>query len=296
MEFDYRIGKGGSIEHAIKAGVHYISIGDEGCVYRLPNKSEIKHQLEQIFGMGIKARFVTPKAGEREINVISNAVRTVAEFGKEVDLIINDLGVLQICRKMKLEYPNINIILGRLMTRSIIDCPWGELAIRNESSEIKEDFKRHSYDQKEKIELMHQVGVKGIEVNSIKGIADSITRIMENNIDVSVHFDRRLLTVGRNCITARYYSVKFPHCKAVCGKEFNIEWDGLWLSPLQNDIAVEDIHKKMLEGAIVIGNRVLAPGNSSIEDIRKANPSVVIIENLSELETLKDSLHMAKEV
>ncbi len=293
MDIELRLLNTKDIDFALELDVDCISVGDEGCPYRIPFKNELYSLVNRIFSAGIKPKLVTPRVAQRDFNIIENAIDLLIDFGIDMDIVVNDLGVLQLCREKK---AGLRIFLGRLIARSISDCPWGEYSLRNEKESIREILQGHSFNDDEKIELMKQLNIKGIEVNSAKNIESSLMSISSKEILVNVHFGNKLLTVGRDCITARHFKLKPIECKEECCTKLKIEWDGLWLSPTLNNEAVDDLHKQMLKDAFVLGNRVFVPCSSTEEGLRHKNINSLILDSDSNFNDLDARISRIKEV
>ena len=275
MEIDLRIVDYNNYAEAAEIDVDCISLGDEGCVYRLPDPFTLKKILLSLLSIKVKPRLVTPKVGESELEIVLQLVKTAAEFGDRIDLIVNDLGVLQFSIEIA---SKMNIYFGRVFARSIIDCPWYQFILRKEIPEVRDGFTKHAYDHKEKIDLLRSYNIKGIEVNNLSGIEKSILQITRNNTEVNAHYGRRLLTLGRGCITARHFDLGIKKCLSVCGTEFQLDWDGLWLSSSQSDVQTSEVHKRLLHGAVVNGNRVLAPCTNTLAEMLQSGVSKIIVD------------------
>lgn len=292
MEIELRLTNHNEIDKAIEANIDCVGIGDEGCIYRIPKDNELRKILEKAIKKNIRPRIVTPRVAHREFEIISHIIRVISEYGEKVDVIVNDIGVLALCNEIE---TGMGIYFGRQIVRSIFDCPWYDLILKGENESVKNEFSRHGFDHKEKFNLMKRFRVRGIEVNNISEITSSINRIASNEISVGIHLGRSLLAVGRDCITSRHIGLKPEECAGLCGKEFEIEWDGLWLSPTENDVPTKCEHKQRLAGAVVKGNRVLKPGTNSINDAKKASADIVIIEQESDWNKVADKIRQISE-
>lgn len=293
MNLELRLTNHKEIDRALRANIDWVGIGDEGCVYRIPKGEELREIIEKAIERNIRPRIITPRVAQRELEIISSVVQTVSAYQEEVDVIVNDLGVLALCNEAA---DSMGIYFGRQLVRSIFDCPWHDSILGGEDAAVKRELSRHSYDHKEKMDILKRFKVRGIEINHIKGITGSLQRIAANGISLGIHLGNSLLTVGRDCITGRHLGVKPPKCIEQCGEVYEIEWDGLWLSPTSNDIPAGPEHKQCLDGAVVKGNRVLKKSSNTVEELREVSVGMVIIEEESDWDSVVSKISEIQEI
>lgn len=286
MELELRLAAGAAtgslVAQALKMGADCISVGDEGCPHRLPAPEGLARALADIARGGARPRLVTPRVAHAELPAVMALVGEAARAG--ADIVVNDLGVLYACRGALARggagagAAGSRLYLGRLVARSVADCPWYDLALRRESPQARDGIVRHSFEHGPKLALLKRLGVAGIEVNNAPAVAPSLARVAAGGLAVRVHVGRRLLTAGRNCATARHLGLAQPDCAAGCGEEYQLEWEGAWHAPTAASVAVGEEGRRRLRGAVVVGNRVLAPESGGLDGALAAGAAAVIVE------------------
>ncbi len=275
MRLELRLSDYSDYKRAVNSRIDCIGIGDEGCLYRMPDVKSLKEIIEAAIKKNIRPRLVTPRVAQRGLKKVINMMEMLSHYDGRIDIIVNDLGVLELCREM---VPDTDIYFGRQIARSIFDCPWYDFILKGEKQNIIDDLSRHSYDQQAKYKLLKTLRVKGIEINFASEITVSLKRITANGFNISIHLESNLLTAGRECVTARHLGLRPMECSAQCKREYEIEWDGIWQSPTLNDVPADLEHKQCLAGAYVRGNRVLQKKNLTIEQAQQASATIVILE------------------
>ena len=291
MKIELRLDNLRDLDCALGMEAHSIGLGDEGCAYRIPSASHIRSAFTSIIKSGKRPRLITPHTAENQLDKVKKAVEAAAGFGSMADLIVNDLGILKLCRDLN---SGAGIYIGWLVSRSITDCPWYDMVLKGENQSVKNTLLRHSFDHIEKFILLHEFGIEGVEVNNINGIGESIKRISRNGFKVFIHMGRRFLTAGRNCATARYLGLEEGKCLPYCGITFNLEWEGVWMNPTDNNVPAGKEHKNRLEGMVAKGNRVLGPCMNSIMEAVACEAAAVIIDKEESWDKVKKRIDLIK--
>jgi hypothetical protein len=293
LKIELRLDNIRDLECALGMEANSVGLGDEGCAYRIPSASDIRSAFTSIIESGKRPRLITPRTAENQFDKVKKAVEAAAGFGSMADLIVNDLGVLKLCRDLS---SGAGIYIGRLVSRSITDCPWYDMVLKGENQSVGNTLLRHGFDHGEKFIMLHEFGIEGIEVNNISSIGESIKRISQNGFKVFIHMGRRFLTAGRNCTTARYLGRKEGKCLPFCGTTFNLEWEGVWINPTDNNVPAGNEHKSRLKGMVAKGNRVLGPCMNSIEEAVNCEAAAVIIDKEESWDEVKKRIDLIKNI
>ena len=193
-----------------------IVVGDEGCIY-----AALSEQIEQIIKIAqnksLSVRYVTPFVPEKYMSQIHNRIE---EFTKsnQVKVVFNDYGSLYRCKSL-IENKRIIPVLGRILTRSIIDCPWADKLLSNEFKEYSDIILGLNFNHGSKLEFLKKCHIEEIEVNIPKGNYNNEFEIPE--IKLTTYRDNAVISMGRVCFQARYEKKKISDCKQekMCDKE-----------------------------------------------------------------------------
>ncbi len=193
-----------------------IVVGDEGCIY-----SAISKQIEQIIKFAqnnnLSVRYVTPFIPEKYMSQIYNRIE---EFTKsnQVKVVFNDYGFLYRCKSL-IENKRIIPVLGRILTRSIIDCPWADKLLSNEFKEYSDIILGLNFNHDSKLEFLKKCHIEEIEVNIPKENYNNEFEIP--GIKLTAYRDNAIISMGRVCFQARFEKKKIYDCKQekLCDKE-----------------------------------------------------------------------------
>lgn len=219
MKVEIRVREYEELDRYLELKVDAISIGDDGCVHRLPNKSQVISLAEKILNSGKELKFVTPKAPQEHFECIMDIIERLTNFTKEYTLVVNDFGILEACNERDIKIKNI--LIGRSISRAIEECPWSDDLVKNETKKM--EILTNNFPDSKKIQLLEKYGVDGIESSLLTNSHYSFSWIKEAGWNVSAHLGSVTIAYSRNCQYAKYKKLKMKECKNDCKEKIYIE-------------------------------------------------------------------------
>lgn len=201
-----------------------IVLGDEGCVYKALDET-VPVQMKQGLNRGFSIRFVTSFVPDAYIEAMYERIELLSKIAN-IKVTFNDYGLLYRCKKL-IESERITAVLGRLLTHSIIDCPWHGKLLRHEPPELAKAVTGQNFHHEAKISLISDMGVREIEVNAL----DNSEICLDNwNIATAAYTDDILISVGRLCFAARWYDKILPECRTerLCERKIPVKLVRTW--------------------------------------------------------------------
>lgn len=230
-----------------------ITIGDEGCIYSVLNKG-IKEIVLRAYDSGITVRFLTPFIPDKHMEEVYKIIEDISQkFTLKVTF--NDYGLLFRCKSL-IEMGKIIPVAGRILIRSVIDCPWYDDLLKHEHPELKKAITGYSLIHSSKWKVLRQFGISEIELNLVK--SDSIQILKENGFHITGYARGNLISVGRFCYSARWENININQCvqKLECNNKIYIQLDKKWgKMKLMYEIANEE-SKELYKDIYVVGNKV----------------------------------------
>jgi hypothetical protein len=193
-----------------------VVVGNEGCIY-----AALSEQIEQIIKIAknksLPVRYITPFIPEKYISQIYNKIEEYSK-SNQIKVVFNDYGLLYKCKSL-IEDKKIIPILGRVLTRSIIDCPWADKLLSSEYKEYSDIILGLNFNHGSKLEFLKKYHIEEIEVNIPK--KNYINEFGIPGINLTAYRDNSIISIGRVCFQARYEKRKISDCKKekMCGKE-----------------------------------------------------------------------------
>lgn len=216
-----------------------IAIGSEVCpahFLRKANNDAINEAAKQKKSI----RLVTPIVPQKYLDEIYNIICSLPTHSK---VTFNDYGLLYKCREL-IASSKIIPVLGRIITRSLIDCPWYEDIVKDDSQYI-DIFKKNNMHFEAKIEFLRDWGIKEIEVNNCP--QESLDYFHKKRINVAQYSTYNLLSVSRTCF-----------CSKLAGKPTLECYKEKECSSLSYSIKMTDCYSSKY--------KLLVPNNSTIID------------------------------
>lgn len=230
-----------------------IVIGDECCIHKILNFNwkDIVVQLEQ---SGYMIRFVTPFVPEKYMDDLYTLLFRLCKI-KKFKVTFNDFGFLYKCRKLA-ESGKITPVMGRVITRSIIDCPWHENILAYEDLSLKNAVTGYSAIHNIKWEVFKQYGACEAELNF--AMTEATDYFKNKGVYITCYADNLLVSIGRHCYSARWYGLDQKNCwnQPECQNKLSISLDKKWgKMKLMYESANEE-DKLLYEKLYVVGNAV----------------------------------------
>lgn len=225
MRIEYRI----SNVDEIKDFMEYIVIGNEGCVYSFlsgKNNEIVKKAVEHTLNI----RVLTPLIPDGYIDKVYNRIMQWTQYNQNMKITFNDFGLLYKCASLISEH-KITPVCGRIISRSIIDCPWYKELLQDEKEEIKSAILNYNFLHNSKIEFIKCFGMSEIELNYHAIYKEALLYLDQQNIKLTTH-NNVLLSVGRVCFSARWHEKPYPDCinEDICSKILKIRRGEAWVN------------------------------------------------------------------
>lgn len=175
----------------------HVVLGSEGCIWEATSK-KMMERIRIASSQGKSIRYLTPIIPDDSIEKIVDVIKSLPPNSK---VTFNDWGLFQRFQNDFFKGNGIIPVLGRILTRSLSDCPWSEEIIGAESEENKELLRLNNFVHTSKLEFLHKYNVQEIEVNQID--LKSLLYLHSFGIKVTVYNSYYLLSVGRICFHAK---------------------------------------------------------------------------------------------
>lgn len=230
-----------------------VVFGHEGCIRRI-NDDEIIEYAELSNNKKCEMRFLTPIVPDKYIERTRNLICKLCEIDK-VKVTFNDYGLLYSCFDL-IKNDKIVPVLGRILTRSILDCPWSEKISCNENEEIKNAIMGSSLNHKSKLNFLKELLIHEIEINCYD--QPVIAELKKIGFKVAVHSGNFLISTSRVCYAAywEHNPIKDECCKYTCDKKIYIELIKKW-SKIKNSFIEPNVYDyKYYSKLYVQGNQV----------------------------------------
>lgn len=207
------------LKEVIESDCEKVRFGSEFCEWKIPDLNAVKKAYNLVIGAEKEFAYVTPLVTNTSLKRIRRHL-VFLEKVKGIDVIINDLGVLNILEK----YPNIKPCLGRQLVFIPARCPWPPITDMEsgpiESRQIANVFNQTSLNHLPTIRFLQTLGVRSVDVDFIPQSLQYYDFIHRNKLDLCVHTDLIPVAVTRKCHTARFLGEKSPEsCSKTCSKK-----------------------------------------------------------------------------
>ena len=166
--------------------------------------------------------YISPKLSEAAFE--NEFKKVLSLLNDNISVSINDWGlVYRLKPYIKMEH---NLYIGRLLTTSFANLVWDEVFLRNESEQAKQYLWQNNMNDKNKIDLLNNYSIKGIEVDAVNKIENSCRRIREMGLQIIGYTKDTLLSVSRSCPIKRYFGEHDANCKTLCCNKYIIKPTG----------------------------------------------------------------------
>lgn len=195
-----------------------VVIGSETCIYSALSHRWVEDHMKD---NTTSIRYLTPMIPEGYIEKTYIYIKNLCS-DKRIKVTFNDYGLLYRCKELILSEAIIPV-LGRVLTRSMIDCPWYHFILKNENDELKDATVGNTWNHESKWYILDDYHIREIEVNMI--LDNSYNYLKEKNIYITAHTENTLLSVSKTCFSARYRGVPIPECckQKLCDKKINMD-------------------------------------------------------------------------
>lgn len=249
-----------------------IVIGDEGCIYRLIH-NDILEMAKEAGKRKINVRLLTPFVPDKYMEQAYNQIEKISNVCK-LKVTFNDYGLLHRCKKI-IESGNIIPVAGRILTRSIIDCPWYSKLLTHENEELKDAIVGSNYYHSSKWDTIKKCGINELEINTIEDKYDD--EIEKSGFDTTYHADNNIISVGRVCFAARWYKLELPKCceSPKCQSKISIDLYKKWSKKIHMCEEADMSIKKYYDHMYLQGNVVYCELDKNHKNSMKCNRVIV---------------------
>ncbi|WP_455716928.1 hypothetical protein [Anaerosporobacter sp.] len=251
-----------------------VVLGDECCIHKALHEKWFELLIEAV-NNGVKVRFVTPMVPDKYCTNLYEYLQKMITITK-LKVTFNDYGFLYMCKDLILENRIVPVI-GRVLTRSLLDCSWHSKLLEGEEEALIEVLQKHSFLESEKISLMKELGVEEIELNWMT--YKDVKYLKEHGLKCTCYVSNNILSMGRVCYSSKWYEMNVPECvnDDRCYNRLNIELEKTWgKERLMYENATEEM-KEYFESCYVEGNAIFKNTGLEVDDIRLADFDRVIV-------------------
>lgn len=273
MKFEINVKRYKDIEKYLDIKCNTISVGDEGCIWKLPETSELKILADKILSKGYSFKFITPRVPQEHFETVINIIKFLSEQTKKYTLVINDFGVLEYAYENHFLPEGISI--GRSISRSVEECPWYEDVIKNEGEKFKIDLSTNNFTDNEKIDLFRDYGVDEIESSLLPQSHYGYEWIKEKGWKVNAHVGNVTVAYSRNCQYAKFKKLSIGRCSDDCNDKVNIKMIGATNAYEQFDV-INKYSDKQLE-LYLLGNILYKENKVNLEDINLSGIDSIVL-------------------
>lgn len=233
----------------------YIVVGDEGCFYAAFNNN-----IFEIVNMALlknkKIRYITPILSTKQLNVMRKYLIDLSDQ-MQIKVVFNDTGLLY-SLKNQIRDNKIIPVFGRILTKSIIDCPWHENIVFDENDDIKVALTGNTFCHFEKMKLLRTYNIKEIEVNL--NHVHFIRELKCYKYLICARYDSFLISVGRCCYTAYWHNLSINNCdiEPQCDNKIYIKLDKKWSKKAKMFDYPNEEDKKYFDHIFVQGTKVMS--------------------------------------
>ena len=221
MEFEVSVKDYKNIDKYLNISCNTISIGDEGCIWKLPCIDELKELSQKVLDKGYKLKIITPRIPQEHFNKVVDRIKSLNEITRNYTLVINDLGLLDYCYDNNILPDKIS--MGRSISRSIEECPWYKEMVKNEKENLQLDLTSNSLVEEEKIELFSKYGVDEIESSLLPNAHYAYEWLNRKGWKINGYIGNLTMAYSRNCQYAKYKKLATGKCIEECNEKIKIK-------------------------------------------------------------------------
>ncbi|MFC5587818.1 hypothetical protein ACFPRA_02710 [Sporosarcina soli] len=192
--------------------------GSEFCQYRIAELTDVQKAYEYTRERGYAFTFVTPYVPENGMKLLIPIFEWLDSREDAVEVVVNDWGMSY---TVATKYPNLQIVIGRLLNKMIRDPRVAHLYNQKNAPErAKSVFMNSSFETPYFRQFLERLQVKRIEYDSfIQPIEKSVDR---EGLATSLYLGYGVIATGRSCLVGTLHKPreeKFQgdiQCKQQC--------------------------------------------------------------------------------
>lgn len=229
-----------------------ICLGHSGCIHKMAGLAE--EHIQYILQQGKSAKIELPILFETHFERVMEKVQQF--FHLPLNIVVNDWGTLHYLVSQQ-NPPHVSFSLGRQLVYSLMNCPWYEDILQNETNDIRKAYLQVNVDSDSILALLQQYGVKEIDLDMGPGMQESIQSLRKEGIAINAFLDYAMASMSRSCHTVRAYNESVGNCGYLCNEAIYIEPRQRWNRFEDTMIRIAKENRQKLGELIVYGNIVV---------------------------------------
>lgn len=220
----------------------YIAIGNEYCIEKFwYDCTKISPDIARH-----KLVLVTPRVPEFSMEKTRSLIRDILKKFDIKRIIINDYGLLY---AMSLELKEVQIVIGRTLSRNLKYCPWADRIMQQETKAVKRYIYSSNFAHQSKIAFWKKFGISGVEVCTEDLTEEFLAFMKSHNMNVFCHYDTVIASIGRVChLKKMKYVQTHTRCNKVCTQKVTLKMRNIWSDYWnQNHPITKDIKENLPE-------------------------------------------------
>ncbi len=169
-------------------------------------------------------KIIIPRVQQRYYHEVILKIKEFMDYNLE--FVINDFGIINYLVDSNI---SVKVILGRTLTKSLLYVPWNEYITLKESEDNKNNIMQFNIYDDIKIIEYKKLGIQGFEISNlesskIENLKFIIDYILNQDMEIGIHMDNIIQTIGRSCPTLKALKENLRHdvCNNYCGKRIDI--------------------------------------------------------------------------
>ena len=204
-------------------GIDRVYMFDAFCQNLLPTINDIDSAYKYLKDKNIKFTLNTPFVTDFGIDKILKNVEYISKYEEDFELVFNDWGV---CYEIKKSFPNIKLVLGRLLTKQKVD-PRAIILFENKNkinlneeifNNMYEHFQGSLINDKLVQNFLIEQNIKRVEIEYL--LWDMKVEL-QNNIKASIYYPYAHISTTRNC---GVLNMTYLKCNKIC-KETKMQYN-----------------------------------------------------------------------
>ncbi len=213
-----------------------------------------EEHIQYILQQGKSAKIELPILFETHFERVMEKVQQF--FHLPLNIVVNDWGTLHYLVSQQ-NLPHVSFSLGRQLVYSLMNCPWYEDILQNETDDIRKAYLQVNVDSDSILALLQQYGVKEIDLDMGPGMQESIQSLRKEGIAINAFLDYAMASMSRSCHTVRAYNESVGNCGYLCNEAIYIEPRQRWNRFEDTMIRIAKENRQKLGELIVYGNIVV---------------------------------------
>lgn len=265
----------------ISSEADIVGLGDESCIYPFLNINAHWCDFLRVLESDFRIKIILPRVSQNELSEVLNLLQKMIALKRNIEFVLNDWGILFFLTHID---SSVTVHIGRQICRTLLDCPWHDEILQNETQAIRKIISSHPFSDIERLTLLKKNGVQGLEMNAIFS-KDLFEFFSEQNMETAADGDSYLLTCGKVCLIRRIMADK--PCQNICNNKVDIAMSGKWLNSFEHTKPLSSYEKTLLRGMSISGRKVILPQKIDAKELISCGVDVIITSNKHKVEELR---------